>query len=165
MLPEAKVVGSGRCEVAFEVKGFVTTPMSSFSDPLFLDFGDFNRVLERCASKGGEGYPPYNIERFAETDDREEILRITLAVAGFRADDLEVEITNNQLVIRGERADDLVRTYLFKGIAARRFQRSFVLGGGLQVRGADLRNGLLTIDLVRPTVDRSARTIAITRSG
>jgi HSP20 family molecular chaperone IbpA len=96
-----------------------------------------------------------------KTRDRGEVLRIVLAVAGFGSEDLEVEVVNNQLVIRGQQAEERERTYLHRGIATRRFQRSFVLGDGLEVVGADLSNGLLSIDLARPETDRSVRTIAI----
>jgi HSP20 family molecular chaperone IbpA len=135
--------------------------MDTLSNSLFLSLEGIGRAIERAAKKGGDGYPPYNIERLAKTEIRGELLRIVLAVAGFGSDDLEVEVVNNQLVIRGQQAEERERTYLHRGIATRRFQRSFVLGDGLEVVGADLSNGLLSIDLARPEVDRSVRTIAI----
>ena len=135
--------------------------MNTLSNSLFLSLEGIGRAIERAAKKGGDGYPPYNIERLAKTESRGELLRIVLAVAGFGSDDLEVEVVNNQLVIRGQQAEERERTYLHRGIATRRFQRSFVLGDGLEVVGADLSNGLLSIDLARPEADRSVRTIAI----
>jgi HSP20 family molecular chaperone IbpA len=135
--------------------------MDTLSNSLFLSLEGIGRAIERAAKKGGDGYPPYNIERLAQTESRGELLRIVLAVAGFGSDDLEVEVVNNQLVIRGQQAEERERTYLHRGIATRRFQRSFVLGDGLEVVSADLSNGLLSIDLARPEADRSVRTIAI----
>lgn len=111
--------------------------------------------------KGGDGYPPYDVERLPGTTDAEEILRITLAVAGFRAEDLDVTTADNQLVIRGRQADEGARTYLHRGIAARRFQKSFLLAKGMKVLTADLRNGMLCIDLSRPTGERGVRSVSI----
>jgi HSP20 family molecular chaperone IbpA len=135
--------------------------MDSLSASLFLSADGIGRAVERAVKKGGDGYPPYNVERLAGTDNRSEILRIVLAVAGFGQDDLEVLVENNQLVIRGRQADEGERAYLHRGIATRRFRRSFVLSDGLQVVAADLDNGLLSIDLARPQKDRSVRQIAI----
>jgi HSP20 family molecular chaperone IbpA len=119
--------------------------MSTLPTSLFLSVEGIGKAVERAARKGGDGYPPYNVERL--TTDRGEILRIVLAVAGFGLDDLEVVVADNQLVIRGQQAEERDRTYLHRGIATRRFQRSFVIGDGLEVVGADLDNGLLSIDL------------------
>ena len=113
-------------------------------------------------SKGADGYPPYNIERIARESTQPERLRITLAVAGFTRDQLDVTIEENQLVIRGRQHDDKARHYLHRGIAARQFQRTFVLAEGMEVLGADLKNGLLSIDLARPEPERIVRTISIT---
>ena len=135
--------------------------MDSLSASLFLPADGVGRAVERAAKKGGDGYPPYNVERLAGTDERGEILRIVLAVAGFGRDDLEVLAANNQLVIRGQQADEGEHAYLYRGIATRRFRRSFVLSDGLEVVAADLDNGLLSIDLARPRKDRSVRQIAI----
>src|SRR5213075_2052490 len=106
------------------------------------------------------GYPPYNVEQLSENE-----LRITLAVAGFAMADLTITIEENQLVIRGKQADDTDRIYLHRGIAARQFQRTFVLAEGIEVRGAWLDNGLLHVDLVRPTVEPRVRTIQIRTAG
>jgi HSP20 family molecular chaperone IbpA len=132
----------------------------SLSSPLLLGFEEIERMLDRV-SKGSDGYPPYNIERIPAAGEVPELLRITLAVAGFTRDQLDVTVEDNQLVIRGRQQDDKTRQYLHRGIAARQFQRTFVLADGMQVRGADLRNGLLSVDLIRPVATRTARTIDI----
>jgi HSP20 family molecular chaperone IbpA len=132
----------------------------SLSSPFLLGFDEIERVLDRV-TKGADGYPPYNIERIGQGDKTPECLRITLAVAGFTRDQLDVTVEENQLVIRGRQQDDKTRQYLHRGIAARQFQRTFVLAEGMQVLGADLKNGLLSIDLVRPEPERMAKTIAI----
>ena len=126
-----------------------------FSSPLLLGFDQLERTLERLA-KNAEGYPPYNIERIGENG-----LRITLAVAGFTSEDLAIELVENQLSVRGKQTDDSTRVYLHRGIAARQFQRSFVLAEGIEVSGARLDNGLLHIDLVRPEVESRVRTVEI----
>jgi HSP20 family molecular chaperone IbpA len=132
----------------------------SLSSPFLLGFDEIERVLDRVA-KGADGYPPYNIERLARDGNNPERLRITLAVAGFTRDQLDVTIEESQLVIRGRQQDDKSRQYLHRGIAARQFQRTFVLAEGMEVLGADLKNGLLAIDLVRPEPDRVVKTISI----
>ncbi len=132
----------------------------SLSSPFLLGFDEIERVLDRVA-KGADGYPPYNIERLAREGGNPERLRITLAVAGFTRDQLEVTTEENQLVIRGRQQDDKTRTYLHRGIAARQFQRTFVLADGMEVLGADLKNGLLSVDLVRPEPERVIKTISI----
>ena len=132
----------------------------SLSSPFLLGFDEIERALDRV-TKGADGYPPYNIERLARDADYPERLRITLAVAGFTRDQLDVSIEENQLVIRGRQQDDKARQYLHRGIAARQFQRTFVLADGMDVLGADLKNGLLSIDLARPEPERVIRTIAI----
>ena len=134
----------------------------SLSSPFLLGFDEIERALDRV-TKGADGYPPYNIERLARDADYPERLRITLAVAGFTRDQLDVSIEENQLVIRGRQQDDRARQYLHRGIAARQFQRTFVLADGMDVLGADLKNGLLSIDLARPEPERVIRTIAITQ--
>lgn len=137
------------------------TRVSVFSSPLLLGFDHFERVLDRVSKTSAEGYPPYNIEQIGE--DR---LRITLAVAGFSGDDLSVVIEDNQLVIRGRQAEeDTSRTFLYRGIAARQFQRSFVLAEGIEVNGANLDNGLLHIDLRRPLPENRVRSIPIGTTG
>ncbi|AKI02459.1 molecular chaperone (small heat shock protein) [Hoeflea sp. IMCC20628] len=136
--------------------------MTPFSSPLLLGFDTMEKTLERIA-KGSEGYPPYNIERIRASADgsNAERLRITLAVAGFCDDDLEVTTEENQLVIRGRQADADGREYLHRGIAARQFQRMFVLADGMQVTSAELKNGLLSVDLIRPEPERMVRKINI----
>jgi|SRR6185312_6484979 len=132
----------------------------SLSSPFLLGFDEIERVLDRVA-KGSDGYPPYNIERLARDAQSPERLRITLAVAGFTRDQLDVTIEESQLFIRGRQQDDKTRQYLHRGIAARQFQRTFVLAEGMEVLGADLRNGLLSIDLARPEPERVVKTISI----
>src|SRR5580704_13954738 len=132
----------------------------SLSSPFLLGFDEIERALERV-TKTADGYPPYNIERIAPQDCRPERLRITLAVAGFTREQLDVTVEESQLVIRGRQHDDKTRQFLHRGIAARQFQRTFVLADGMEVLGADLKNGLLSIDLVRPNPDRIVKTISI----
>ncbi|MGL4489624.1 MAG: Hsp20 family protein [Rhizobiaceae bacterium] len=135
------------------------TRITAFSNPLLLGFDAVEKTLERVA-KTGDGYPPYNIERLAPTTTTER-LRITLAVAGFAENDLEVTMEDNQLVIRGRQSDDGEREFLHRGIAARQFQRCFVLADGMRVAGAELKNGLLAIDLERPEPEKLIRRINI----
>jgi HSP20 family molecular chaperone IbpA len=135
----------------------------SLSSPFLLGFDEIERALDRVA-KAADGYPPYNIERVARENGDPERLRITLAVAGFTRDQLDVTVEESQLVIRGRQQDDKTRQYLHRGIAARQFQRTFVLADGMEVLGADLKNGLLAIDLARPEPERVVKTIAITDS-
>ena len=135
----------------------------SLSSPFLLGFDDLERALDRVA-KGADGYPPYNIERLARDGDRPERLRISLAVAGFTRDQLDVTVEENQLVIRGRQQEDKPRHFLHHGIAARQFQRCFVLADGMEVLGADLKNGLLSIDLARPEPERIVKTISISDS-
>ncbi|MET0598257.1 MAG: Hsp20 family protein [Mesorhizobium sp.] len=137
------------------------TRMAPFSSPLLLGFDAMEKTLEKLA-KSGETYPPYNIERLRGRDGRSDRLRITLAVAGFADADLEVTTEENQLVVRGRQSDDgQEREYLHRGIAARQFQRTFVLADGMKVIGAELRNGLLSVDLDRPEPERLVRKIDI----
>lgn len=130
--------------------------VSLFSSPLLLGFEHFERALDRVNKVSSDGYPPYNVE---QTGDN--ALRITLAVAGFTMDDLSITIEDNQLVVRGRQQEDSTRVYLHRGIAARQFQRSFVLAEGIEAGGAWLDNGLLHIDLVRPEPEARIRTIEI----
>ena len=132
----------------------------SLSSPFLLGFDEIERALDRVA-KAADGYPPYNIERIPREDSYPERLRITLAVAGFTRDQLDVSIEESQLVIRGRQQDDKARQYLHRGIAARQFQRTFVLADGMEVLGADLKNGLLSIDLARPIPERVIKSIRI----
>ena len=133
----------------------------SLSSPFLLGFDDIERALDRV-TKSADGYPPYNIERIARGAQNPECLRITQAVAGFTREQLDGTDEENQLVIRGRQQDDKTRQYLHRGIAARQFQRTFVLADGMEVMCADLKNGLLMIDLVRPEPERVAKSIAIT---
>ncbi|HJU19520.1 MAG TPA: Hsp20 family protein [Stellaceae bacterium] len=130
--------------------------VSLFSSPLLLGFEHFERALDRVSKISSDGYPPYNVEQLGEN-----ALRITLAVAGFTMSDLSITIEDNQLVVRGKQKDDGTRVYLHRGIAARQFQRSFVLAEGIEVSGAWLDNGLLHIDLVRPEPEPRVRTVEI----
>jgi HSP20 family molecular chaperone IbpA len=132
----------------------------SLSSPFLLGFDEIERALDRVA-KAADGYPPYNIERIARDNGNPERLRITLAVAGFTRDQLDVLVEEKELVIRGRQQDDKTRQYLHRGIAARQFQRTFVLADGMEVQGADLKNGLLSIDLARPELERIVKSIAI----
>jgi len=125
-----------------------------FNSPFLLGFEHIERLIERTAK--AESYPPYNIEH---TD--QDRLRITLAVAGFRAEDLSVSVEDNQLVIRGRVTGPEEKTFLHRGIASRQFQRSFVLAEGIEVLAAELRHGLLTIELERPRQESVVRTIPI----
>ncbi|MGE0503754.1 MAG: Hsp20 family protein [Rhizobiaceae bacterium] len=134
--------------------------MTPFSSPLLLGFDAVEKTLERLG-KSGEGYPPYNIERLRPSEGSGETLRITLAVAGFAESDLDVSLEENQLVVRGRQADEKERDYLHRGIAARQFQRAFVLADGMRVVAAELKNGLLSIDLDRPEPERLVRKINI----
>lgn len=133
----------------------------SLNSPFLLGFGEIERAVERTARTAGDGYPPYNIERMAPTETSPERLRITLAVAGFTQDELEILIEEGQLVIRGRQSEGPERHFLHRGIAARQFQRVFLLAEGMQVDGASLENGLLAIDLIRPEPERVAKRIEI----
>ena len=145
-----KVASRGLCDVSCS---FVIQSVPAW-------FDEIERVLDRVV-KGADGYPPYNIERCDRSTGAPECLRITLAVAGFTRDQLDVTIEESQLVIRGRQQDDKARQYIHRGIAARHFQRTFVLAEGMQVLGADLKNGLLSIDLARPEPEKVVKTIAI----
>ena len=131
-----------------------------FTSPMFLGFDHLEQMLERASKTSAEGYPPYNIEQTGPSG-----LRITLAVAGFTMDDLQITQEDNQLVIRGRQADDASsKVYLHRGIAARQFQRAFVLAESIEVKGAWLDNGLLHIDLARPQPEVRVKTIEITKN-
>jgi HSP20 family molecular chaperone IbpA len=132
-----------------------------FASPLFVGFDQLEQMLERASKNTSDGYPPYNIEQLTHTT-----LRITLAVAGFTMDDLQITQEDNQLVIRGRQSEDTEgRIFLHRGIAARQFQRAFVMAEGIEVSGAWLDNGLLHIDLARPQPEIRVKTIPITRPG
>ena len=135
------------------------TRLSAFSSPFLLGFDEVERALDRVTKAPSAGYPPYNIERLAKSGDRPETLRITLAVAGFSRDELEVNVEERELTIRGRQTDDEGRDFLHRGIAARQFVKTFVLADGIEVTGADLADGLLSIDLTRPQGERVTRQI------
>jgi HSP20 family molecular chaperone IbpA len=135
--------------------------MSLLSSPLLLGFDEIERLVDRVGKSGSDGYPPYNIERVKNENGKTEFLRITLAVAGFTREQLDISLEDNQLMIRGRQQDDKSREYLYRGIAARQFQRTFVLADGIEVRSADLSNGILSVDLVRHEPKQLVRTIEI----
>ena len=137
------------------------TRVAMFSSPLLLGFDELERLLDRAAKTSGDGYPPYNIERLPRAEGEAERLRITLAVAGFDRDEIDITVEENQLMIRGHQKDGEGRAYLHRGIAARQFSRAFVLADGMEVRGARLANGLLEIGLERPEPKRQIRRIEI----
>ena len=127
------------------------------SYPHMLGFEQLERLLERTAKSGNEGYPPFNIEQTSENS-----FRITLAVAGFSESDLSITVEDRQLVVRGRQSDTAEgRVFLHRGIAARQFQRSFLLADGMRVDGAELQDGLLNIKIVRPNIEKVAKRIEI----
>jgi HSP20 family molecular chaperone IbpA len=134
----------------------MTGRINILNSPFLLGFDQFERTLDRIAKASNEGYPPYNIEQIGEDG-----LRITLAVAGFSEVDLSITHEDNQLIVRGRQGEDKNRLYLHRGIAARQFQRSFVLADGIDIKGAELVNGLLHIDLTRPLPESRVRHIKI----
>jgi HSP20 family molecular chaperone IbpA len=137
------------------------TRLSIFDSPLFLGFDHFERTFDQLKKSASEGYPPYNIEQTGTST-----LRITLAVAGFTMDDLDVSIDQNQLVIRGRTVeDDAERIFLHRGIAARQFQKSFVLADGIEILGASLDSGLLHVDMEQIVPESNVKTIKITDGG
>jgi len=124
------------------------TRIAGFTSPLLLGFEEIERLAEKMQRSSNDGYPPYNIEKIGSEGAFK--MRITLAVAGFSQDDLDITVENNQLVISGSQSQDNTRTYLHRGIAARQFQKTFILAEGIEIEGAELENGLLSIDLSRP---------------
>ncbi|MCH9765333.1 MAG: Hsp20 family protein [Alphaproteobacteria bacterium] len=137
------------------------TRLSVLSHPMLLGFEGIERLIDRAGKASGDGYPPYNIERVAAVNGTGEALRITLAVAGFGRADLDISVEDNQLSIRGRQDDDKSRDYLYRGIAARQFHRTFVLADGMEVTSADLDNGLLTVELTRSEPERQVKKITI----
>lgn len=158
------------------------TRLGLLSNPLLLGFEEIERLIDRAGKSANEGYPPYNIERIApvvgangsdqpitgqssidqaNAERLPERLRITLAVAGFTRDQLDITLEDKQLSVRGKQQDDQTREYIYRGIAARQFSRTFVLAEGIEVRSAELVNGLLVIDLVRHEPERLVRRIEI----
>jgi len=134
--------------------------LTAFNSPLLLGFDHFERMLDRVSKAQPDGYPPYNVEQTGEN-----ALRLTLAVAGFRLEDLSIQVEDNQLVVRGKQREEAERVFLHRGIAARQFQRAFLLAEGIEVKSASLDNGLLNIDLVRPQPESRVRTIEIKGTG
>ena len=135
--------------------------VTALSSPFLLGFDQIERAFDKVSKPASDGYPPYNIERIAASDGSPERLRITLAVAGFSRDEIEVTQEESQLWIRGRQQDVREREYIHRGIAARQFQRSFLLAEGMQVLGAELANGLLSIDVARPQPERQVKKISI----
>jgi HSP20 family molecular chaperone IbpA len=135
--------------------------LSLLSNPLLLGFDEIERLIDRASKGAGDGYPPYNVERIAAANGAGELLRITLALAGFAREDLDITLEDRQLTIRGKQQEDKDREYLYRGIAARQFSRTFVLAEGIEVKSANLANGLLAIDLERLEPERQVRTITI----
>jgi len=135
--------------------------VTALTSPLLLGFDDLERALDKVSKVGTDGYPPYNIERIAANGGEPEKLRITLAVAGFSEDQIEVTVEENQPIIRGRQQEEKTREYLHRGIAARQFQRAFLLADGIEVKSAELAQGLLSVDLVRPQPERIVRKIKI----
>jgi HSP20 family molecular chaperone IbpA len=154
------VAVQGRLLLRRHPRGDNLSRTSVFGSPLFLGFDHLEQMLDRV-QKNAEGYPPYNIEQIGEAR-----LRITLAVAGFSMDDLQITQEDNQLVIRGRQHDETDgRIFIHRGIAARQFQRAFVIAEGIEVEGAWLDNGLLHIDLKRPMPEVRVRSIPIATRG
>ncbi len=139
--------------------------LTSLGSPLLLGFDEIERFLDRAGNASGDGYPPYNIERFEREDDTGEQLRITLAVAGFKVEQLTITLEHNQLTIKGHQSDEQKGDYLHRGIAARQFQRTFVLAEDIKVIDADLKNGLLSIALHRPPAKHQVVEINISDLG
>jgi HSP20 family molecular chaperone IbpA len=135
------------------------TRATGFNSPFLLGFEHIERLLDHATKATQDSYPPYNIEHVGKNG-----LRITLAVAGFDISDLSVTVENTQLVIRGQQSEAAEKNFLYRGIAARQFQRSFVLADGIDVKAATLKNGLLIIELERPKPVETVRNITI-RSG
>ncbi|MDZ7823966.1 MAG: Hsp20 family protein [Ahrensia sp.] len=135
--------------------------MTNFSSPLLVGFEAIEKSLARVA-KSADGYPPYNIERIFNSEL--DVLRITLAVAGFAIEDLDITTEDNQLVIRGKKTDEVEREFLHHGIASRQFQKAFVLADGMRVLSATLKNGLLMIDLDRPQPQKIVQKIQISQN-
>jgi HSP20 family molecular chaperone IbpA len=139
--------------------------VTALSSPFLVGFDQIERALDKVSRSGSDGYPPYNIERIAASPGAPERLRIILAVAGFSRDEIEVTQEETQLWIRGRQQDAKERDYIHRGIAARQFQRSFLLAEGMQVLGAELADGLLSVDVARPQPERQVKTISISTRG
>jgi len=142
-----------------QVKGFTMSRMTLLKGEVWLGDGATDRALLRFGKSPEAGYPPYNIELLR--CGASEALRITLAVAGFSLEELAITLEGGTLVVRGQQADDRERDFIYRGIAARRFKRSFALANGVEVRKAELHNGLLAIELERPQESQRVRTVPI----
>ncbi|MDX2307666.1 MAG: Hsp20 family protein [Hyphomicrobium sp.] len=138
--------------------------MTMLSNPLLLGFEEIERMIDRASKSASGGYPPYNIERIAAEGANSELLRITLAVAGFTRDDLDITLEDKQLIIRGKSQDEGERDYIYRGIAARQFSKTFLLADGIEVHKAGLENGILCIDLIRHEPERLIKRIEIGQS-
>ncbi|WP_419903002.1 Hsp20 family protein [Kiloniella sp.] len=130
--------------------------LSLFNSPLMLGFEQFEQAMDMISKTATDGYPPYNVEKVSENK-----IRITLAVAGFSPEDIQVQIENNQLVIRGKAKSDDDKEYLHRGIATRQFRRAFVLAEGIEVLNANMDNGLLHVELEQPLQNVTIRSIEI----
>ncbi len=135
--------------------------MSVFSSPFLLGFDELERLMDQTARSSGDGYPPYNIEQIQASEDAPARIVITLAVAGFSPDELDITLEDQRLLIAGKQSENGDANYLHRGIAARQFQRSFVLADGMVVKGAALENGLLQIELEQPEPERIVKRIEI----
>lgn len=138
---------------------------TAFPSPFFVGFDEIERLMDRVSKTAPDGYPPYDVEKLPSETGQGERLRITLAVAGFSAAELDLTLEDSELVIAGRQQDDPQREFLHRGIAARQFRRTFVLADGMEVASASLEDGLLVIDLVRPEPQRLVRRIEITQRG
>lgn len=131
--------------------------MSVFNSPFLLGFEQFERTIDRISKLSTDSYPPYNIEQISQS-----LLRITIAVAGFDKKDLEINLEGNQLQIKGSRSEnDNDRIFIHRGIATRQFQRNFILAEGIEVEGASMENGLLSVDLSQPLASEESKKIEI----
>ncbi len=131
--------------------------MSVFNSPFLLGFEQFERTIDRISKLSSDSYPPYNIEQISQS-----LLRITIAVAGFDKKDLEINLEGNQLQIKGSRSEnDSDRIFIHRGIATRQFQRNFILAEGIEVEGASMENGLLSVDLSQPLASEESKKIEI----
>ena len=136
------------------------TRLSLFNSPFLLGFDEFERTVDRISKLSSDSYPPYNIEQISE-----QILRISIAVAGFTKEDLEISLEGNQLLIHGSRSEpNNDRIFIHRGIATRQFQRNFILADGIKVEGASMENGLLFIDLTQPVPQEESKKIEISDS-
>ena len=136
------------------------TRLSLFNSPFLLGFDEFERTVDRISKLSSDSYPPYNIEQISA-----QILRISIAVAGFTKKDLEISLEGNQLLIHGSRSEpNNDRIFIHRGIATRQFQRNFILADGIKVEGASMENGLLFIDLTQPVPQEESKKIEISDS-